>query len=149
MTPDNKLKLKRANTKHGMSETPIYRQWAAMVSRCIHSNRHDFHRYGGRGITVHPDWRSFVAFYRDMGAGWRPGLTLDRDDNERGYEPGNCTWRTRKAQALNTCRTHLIDTPWGRMPLGEASERSGIHRTTLYSRIKRGKDPFGETEVRA
>jgi len=138
----SKTELRHPRATHGMSDTPLYRQWAAMVSRCTHANRADFHRYGGRGITVAAEWRSFEAFYRDMGASWRPGLTLDRIDNEQGYKPGNCEWRTRKAQALNTCRTNFIDTPWGRMPLGEAAERTGIDRTTIHSRIKAGTDPF-------
>ena len=127
---------------NGMSHLPLYRQWAAMIERCTRPGHVRYHRYGGRGITVCHDWFSFAAFYIDMGPSWRAGLTLDRIDNERGYEPGNCEWRSRKAQALNTCRTHVIDTPWGRMPLGDAADRSGIHRTTIYSRIKAGTDPF-------
>jgi hypothetical protein len=127
---------------HGLTDTPIYNSWRGMVDRCTNQNHVRYHRYGGRGITICRDWHSFSLFYRDMGPSWRPGLTLERVDNARGYEPGNCEWRTRKAQALNTCRTHLIDTPWGRMPLGEAAERSGINRTTIYSRVKAGTDPF-------
>ena len=128
---------------HGKSDTPIFNSWRGMIDRCMNPNHVRYHRYGGRGITICREWRSFSAFYRDMGPSWRPGLTIERINNSRGYEPDNCEWRTRKAQALNTCRTHLIDTPWGRMPLGEASERSGINRTTLYSRLKAGAaDPF-------
>jgi len=127
---------------HGMTYTPIYRQWAAMLDRMRPSHVR-YHRYGGRGIKVHAPWRSFEAFYADMGASWRPGLTLDRWPDANGdYAPDNCRWATPKQQALNTCRTHLIDTPWGRMPLGEAAERSGLHRTTIYSRLKAGKPLF-------
>jgi len=131
-----------ASVKHGKSDTPIFNSWRGMIERCTNPNHKRYHRYGGRGITICRSWYSFSAFYRDMGPSWRAGLTIERLDNDRGYEPGNCAWRTRKAQALNTCRTHLIDTPWGRLPLGEAAERSGIHRTTIYSRIKAGKNPF-------
>ena len=127
---------------HGMSETPIYRQWAAMVQRGSNPNLSYAACYVGRGITVCAEWRDFATFYRDMGAEWRPGLTLDRIDNSRGYGPGNCRWATRKEQAFNNRRVHLIDTPWGRIPLGEASERSGISRTTLYSRLKAGTELF-------
>jgi hypothetical protein len=129
---------------HGMTYAPIYRQWAAMFDRTRPKHRLA-HRYSDRGIAVCEAWRSFEAFYADMGPTWRPGLTLDRLDNDRGYEPGNCAWRTYKQQALNTCRTHLVDTPWGRMPLGEAAERSGISRTTIYSRLKAGAtNPFSK-----
>jgi hypothetical protein len=131
-----------------MAHEPIYRQWAAMLDR-MRPGHIRSHRYSGRGIKVCKAWYDFNAFYRDMGATWRRGLTLERIKNDRGYSKSNCLWATRKEQALNTCRTHWIDTPWGRMPLGEAAERSGIHRTTIYSRIKAGKNPFHKKYVRS
>lgn len=124
-----------------MTYTPIYRHWVAMLDR-MRPNNVRYHRYGGRGIKVYKEWHSFEAFYRDMGSTWKPGLTLDRIDNDADYTPDNCRWASRKQQAFNTCRTHMIDTPWGRMPLGEAAERSGIDRTTIYSRLQAGIDPF-------
>jgi hypothetical protein len=40
--------------------------------------------------------------------GERPkGKTLDRINNDLGYEPGNCRWATRAEQARNNCRTRL------------------------------------------
>ena len=42
----------------------------------------------------------FSQFFADMGSR-PPGLTLDRLDNNLGYEPGNCAWVTRRRQAEN------------------------------------------------
>lgn len=81
--------------------TPEYNSWKAMRSRCLSPKHEAYGRYTGRGITICERWlNSFDAFLADMGP--RPeGLTLERVDNERGYEPANCVWATRKAQAVN------------------------------------------------
>lgn len=87
--------------KHGKSNCKAYRAWSAMIERCTVPTHKSFHRYGGRGIAVCERWRSdFRNFLADMGEP-EPGLSLDRIDNDRGYEPGNCRWTTAKVQANN------------------------------------------------
>jgi hypothetical protein len=128
---------------HGMKGTPLYRHWLSMLSRV--SPKHPrAHRYADRGIAVCRAWRDFRAFERDMGPTWRPGLTLDRIDNDGNYEPANCRWATYRQQALNSCRNRRIETPWGRMPLILAAEQSGLPRATIASRLKAGTDPFAK-----
>lgn len=88
------------STRHGQANTPVYMAWADMVHRCSNPDHKRWPDYGGRGITVCERWRDFANFYADMGE--RPsGLTLDRIDNERGYEPSNCRWASRSTQSKN------------------------------------------------
>ncbi len=71
-----------------------------MLRRCTNPSSADWSRYGGRGITVCPRWHRFEEFLADMGS-CPDRLTLDRINNDGGYEPGNCRWATREQQVLN------------------------------------------------
>ena len=95
---------------HGMSPKDkrrrprIYGVWQGMINRCHNPNQPHYPRYGGRGIRVCDEWReSFVTFYKNVGEPPKDGQrwTLDRRDNEKGYEPGNVRWATYKEQQAN------------------------------------------------
>lgn len=71
-----------------------------MKKRCGNPNDPAYINYGGRGIRVCERWLDFENFLADMGE--RPeGKTLDRIDNDGGYEPGNCRWATPLEQRHN------------------------------------------------
>lgn len=91
----------RLNATHGMSKTPTYIAWVEARKRCHSPQNKRFPYYGGRGISVCERWRdSFEAFLSDMGE-CPIGLTLERLDNERGYEPENCIWASKQQQSRN------------------------------------------------
>lgn len=90
------------STIHGMTHTPEFRIWKAMISRCTNPKVKSYRDYGARGITVCDRWKNdFAAFHQDMGNRPSPELTLERVDNERGYEPDNVIWATRLSQNRN------------------------------------------------
>lgn len=91
LTVDNNGKRKR-----------IYDIWAGMKQRCLNHNHKNYHHYGYRGIAVCEEWMSFINFYRwALKSGYRNDLTLDRIDNNKGYEPNNCRWVSQQVQAIN------------------------------------------------
>ena len=92
---------KEASTIHGLSNTPEYRSYRAMLRRCYDETHRAYPYYGGRGIKVCERWRKdFSKFYSDLGR--RPeGLTLDRIENDGDYEPNNCCWATWEEQHSN------------------------------------------------
>ncbi len=86
------------NTRHGLSGSRTYRSWNQMRQRCTNPKHHAWHRYGGKGVRVCPEWNSFAGFLKDMGE--RPeGTSLGRIGDVGNYEPGNCQWQTDKEQA--------------------------------------------------
>jgi hypothetical protein len=88
--------------------TPTFSSWLSMFQRCTNNPSYKFfYRYAGRGITVCQRWGDFSMFLADMGE--RPSMshTLDRIDNDKGYEPGNCRWATWPQQASNRSNTKL------------------------------------------
>jgi hypothetical protein len=80
-----------------------------MRRRCTNPDHARYSDYGGRGISVYPEWRNdFWAFVRDVGErpegktkGGRAYWQLDRIDNDKNYEPGNVRWATPTEQVHN------------------------------------------------
>ena len=125
------------NHKHGKSGTKTFRSWASMRQRCTNPSDGAFDRYGGRGIAVSPRWGTFANFLEDMGE-CPPGATLDRIDNEKGYEPNNCRWATRAQQNRNTRGNRWLTFDGRRMVLSDWAKERGINKTTLRMRLERG-----------
>lgn len=90
--------------KHGMYKTRVYQIWAQMKRRCQTPSNGAYERYGKIGVDVCERWQTFENFYEDMGDD--NGLTLDRIDPFKGYEPANCRWATYKEQAVNKRKNH-------------------------------------------
>lgn len=124
---------------HGRSKTKLYGVWRAMIQRCHSPSTRTFYRYGGRGITVCPEWRvSFEAFLADVGERPSDRHSLERVDNNGNYEPGNVVWATLDVQLTNT-RTNAWLTHNGEtLTVSEWGRRLGMKKSLIQTRLVRG-----------
>ena len=98
--PDGKIlktRLGPYKTQH-----PLYGVLHDILGRCREDGDAD---YGGRGIRVCDDWANpvsgFASFVRDMYESWKPGMTIERIDVEKGYSSDNCRWIPMSLQSRN------------------------------------------------
>lgn len=109
-----------------------------MKDRCFNPKHANYHRYGGRGITVCERWlHSFENFFEDMGE--KPeGHDLDRKRNNGNYEPGNCRWLLHKRNSRNRSDNRLLTYQGQTRTLAEWVEISGLSLSTLQGRVAMG-----------
>jgi hypothetical protein len=122
-----------------------YYSWMMMIQRCHNPKSPKYHSYGQRGITVCDDWRySFDKFYGDMGPMPTPKHTLDRINNNEGYNPGNCRWATMAEQANNKRNNIMITHNGETKTLGQWCKDLGLRYSLIYSRVRNHGKPFTE-----
>lgn len=133
---------KKSNTKHGMSRTPAYEQYCAMLSRCYNPNNKKYKLYGGRGIGVCISWMGdggFERFLRDMGERPSSKHSIDRRDNDGIYGPHNCRWATKKEQSNNRRGNLVVEWKDKHMTLTQLCELRRVPYSRTYWRLKQGQ----------
>lgn len=129
--------------RHGLSGHPIYDVWIHMKNRIAGYHASDAEAYAGRGIGICQEWLdSFQTFYDWALPLWKPGLELDRIDNDKGYSPDNCRFVPHAENMRNTRRKQELTASGETKVLAEWAEdyRCAVDRVTLYNRTKRGWD---------
>ena len=75
------------------------------VSRCTRLSDSAYHNYGGRGVTVCPEWIAdtdlFVTYLVTLDGYDNQELVLDRIDNDGHYQEGNLRFITRTESNYN------------------------------------------------
>ena len=121
---------------HGAWGHFLFPTWASMLHRCEYPADKRWMRYGGRGIRVCAEWHEPKAFFAWAAAsGHKPGLTIDRIDNDGNYEPGNCRWVSWEVQARNKSRLIATNTSGYRGIArngGRWMARVGIQNKKIY-----------------
>jgi len=74
---------------------------SGVKGRCTNPKNKDYEKYSKLGI--YQPWMDYSVFrHWALTNGYKPGLTIDRVDNNKGYYPNNCRWTTKSIQAQNT-----------------------------------------------
>lgn len=128
-------------TAHGSPTRQTYNIWINMVHRCHDTDRDDYPSYGGRGIRVCGRWLVFDLFLTDMGICPGKGWSIDRINNTKGYEPGNCRWATAKMQMRNVTYNRLLTVNGVTKCTAEWAEVTGLSPQTISARINKLKWP--------
>lgn len=121
--------------KHGDCNSRLYEIWKGINKRCNYKQYKQYNDYGGRGIRVCDEWKEYTAF-REWALlnGYRDDLTIERIDNNSGYNPDNCRWIAKAEQSRN--RRNVII--YNGLCVAEWARIKGISKNIIYQRIKKG-----------
>lgn len=140
---EHAVRVGHANRTHGHSvgpnDSPEYKAWAEMKGRCHNPSHAAYKDYGARDIHVCDEWRDdFAAFRAAVGPRPGKGYSIDRIENDKGYERGNVRWASRVEQENNKRSNHRVTHAGRTLTLAEWSRETGIPDKTLLKRLARG-----------
>lgn len=128
----------RANTIHGQATsknmTAEFRAWSNMLKRCAQKGSY----CEKRNIVVCSHWQKFENFFADMGK--RPSKlhSLDRLNNNKGYSPKNCAWRTKEEQSNNTSTNRIIKFKGEKFTMAQFARKLGFPYHVVRNRLSSG-----------
>ena len=123
---------------HGRTGDATYRCWRAMINRCTYPYVPNYARYGGRGIKVCEEWKTFEGFLAGMGDRPGPEYSLEREKVDEDYKPGNCFWATKGQQANNTSHNRVVEHNGESRSVAEWARVTGVPEKAITMRLNRG-----------
>jgi hypothetical protein len=124
--------------------TPMYRRWYNIKSRCMNPKNEKWVNYGGRGITLCERWHTFESFLEDMGPQPTPKHTVGRLDNDGPYSPENCRWEDSVEQANNK-RTNVRISG---KTLAQHAKELGVTAEAIRYRLDHNLNPLSIRKLR-
>lgn len=129
-----------ALTTHGMSHSRLDECYKNILRRCYDQKNKRYDRYGGRGIKVCAEWLDNKQSFFDWAAanGYAADLTIERDDRNGDYEPGNCIWADRFVQANNCSDNRILEWDGRSQTVAQWAREIGVRPKALQHRVDRG-----------
>jgi len=120
------------NVKHGETKTKLYGIWHSMKQRILNPKSQAYKDYGGRGITICPEWTNDYIAFRDWAGnnGYKEDLFIDRRNPNGNYEPSNCRFLTILESNRNKTNTITMEI---------ANEIRALYVTGNYTQEKLAK----------
>ena len=130
----------KALTKHGCTNTRLYRIYEGMKGRCYNKNEPAYKNYGGRGIKICEEWlhkeKGFETFKNwAINNGYSDELSIDRIDVNGNYEPSNCRWADVKTQSNNKRTSRIIEYKGQKKTMREWADETGISYQKIQYRL--------------
>jgi hypothetical protein len=127
---------------HGINRTYLYVAWCNAKSRCKPGWIEPWN-YFDRGITVCDEWVNDFPAFRDwiiQNIGDKPGshYSIDRIDNNKGYQPGNIRWATPSRQTRNTRLNIRVIFNGKEGVLRDVCEENGLDFKLILGRLHNG-----------
>ncbi len=128
----------KSSITHGLRYSKLYPVWNDMKRRCASPSHHAYKHYGARGIQVCEEWRNDFSVFHSwaIANGYTDGLSIDRINNDLGYQPHNCHFIKMSEQQRNRRCSRFIAHNGKTMILSEWARLFGISVGALHSRLK-------------
>jgi hypothetical protein len=133
---------RNSSYKHGYASVNhpqfhLHFTWCSIKQRCYNPKVKNYHRYGGRGITMCDKWlNDFEQFVKDMGE--RPkGHSIDRINNDLGYCPENCKWVTKETNCNNTSTNFFYEFDNQKLSEAQWARKFGLTRNKFMYWVKK------------
>jgi hypothetical protein len=127
-------------SKTKYTKDPIKIIFVGMKQRCYYEKHTKYSHYGGRGIKIHQAWldnpEEFYNWAYDNG--YQKGMSIERVDGDKNYEPANCKFINRDEQQKNKRNTIKITIGGQTKILSEWCKVYKVNRNTIKSRVDRG-----------
>jgi hypothetical protein len=132
----------------GRTNTPLYKIWHGIKGRVVCPSSLNNPHYGGKGVRLCEEWKDFDVFKEwALENGYKEGLSIERDNNNKDYEPSNCKWIIPKKQRWNTSRSVRVLYNGETKSLPEWCEYFGLDYSKQRSKVYKHKKKTGELKL--